>query len=56
MPKNLMDLQLKETGQLPGACWATWLERTKDWEALTFIEDGCRTHMLLTSPMIHLNK
>ncbi len=34
MPKSLMDLQLKETGQLTGACWVAWLERINDWEAL----------------------
>jgi signal transduction histidine kinase len=34
MPKSLMDLQLKETSQLTGAYWATWLEHTNDWEVL----------------------
>jgi GAF domain-containing protein len=34
MPKSLMDLQLKETSQLTGAYWATWLEHINDWEAL----------------------
>jgi len=56
MPKSLMDIQIKETGELTGAYWATWLECTNDWEAVASIEDDCRTHMLLTPPMIHLSK
>jgi signal transduction histidine kinase len=31
-----MDIQLKETSQLTGACWAIWLEHTTDWEILAF--------------------
>ena len=29
-----MSIQLRETSQLTGACWAIWLERTSDWEIL----------------------
>jgi hypothetical protein len=56
MPKSLMDIQIKETGELTWACWATYLERTNDWEAPASIEDDCRTHMLLTPLIIHFNK
>jgi signal transduction histidine kinase len=34
MSKSLMDVQLSETGQLTGACWATWLEHSDDWKIL----------------------
>ena len=34
MPKNMMSIQLKETSQLTGACWAIWLEHTNEWEIL----------------------
>ena len=34
MPKNQMTIQLKETSQLTGACWAIWLEHTSEWEIL----------------------
>ena len=34
MPKNQMTLQLRETSQLTGACWAIWLEHTSEWEIL----------------------
>jgi signal transduction histidine kinase len=34
MTKSLLDLQLKETSQLTGAYWATWLEHPNDWEVL----------------------
>lgn len=29
-----MTIQLKETSQLTGACWAIWLEHTSEWEIL----------------------
>jgi signal transduction histidine kinase len=29
-----MSIQLRETSQLTGACWAIWLERSSDWEIL----------------------
>jgi signal transduction histidine kinase len=32
--KNQMSIQLKETSELTGACWAIWLERTSEWEFL----------------------
>jgi len=32
--KNLMSVQLKETSQLTGACWAIWLEHSSEWEIL----------------------
>jgi two-component system, NtrC family, sensor kinase len=34
MPKNQMNLQLREASQLTGACWAIWLEHAIDWEIL----------------------
>ncbi len=34
IPKNLMDVQLKETCQLTGACWAIWLEHSTEWETV----------------------
>jgi len=34
MQKNQMTIQLKETSQLTGACWAIWLEHTSEWEIL----------------------
>jgi signal transduction histidine kinase len=33
-PIKPMSIQLKETSQLTGACWAIWLERSSDWEIL----------------------
>ena len=32
---NQMSIQLKETSQLTGACWAIWLEHTNEWEILS---------------------
>ena len=32
MPKNLMDIQLKEMSQLTGASWAAWMEHNAEWE------------------------
>ena len=32
--KNLMSIQLRETSQLTGACWAIWLEHSSEWEIL----------------------
>lgn len=32
MPKNPMDIQLRETSRLTGARWAAWLEHDADWE------------------------
>ena len=34
MSNNQMSIQLKETSQLTGACWAIWLEHTSEWEIL----------------------
>ena len=34
-PNNQMDIQLKETSQLTGACWSVWLEHTNEWEILS---------------------
>jgi signal transduction histidine kinase len=33
-PIKPMSIQLRETCQLTGACWAIWLERSSDWEIL----------------------
>ena len=35
-PKNVMDIQLRETSQLTGACWSIWLEHIDKWEILAF--------------------
>jgi len=34
MEKRQLNLQLKEAGELTGAAWAAWLERSNDWEML----------------------
>ncbi len=34
MEKSLLDLQLKEAGELTGAVWAACLERSNDWDFL----------------------
>jgi putative methionine-R-sulfoxide reductase with GAF domain len=47
MPKSLLDLQLKETNQLTGAYWATWLERTNDWEVLASYETNLQQRAVL---------
>jgi two-component system, NtrC family, sensor kinase len=48
MAKNLMDIQLRETGQLTGVCWAVWLEHNVDWEALATYRINAQLRKTLT--------
>ncbi len=34
MQKNILDIQLKDAGQLTGINWAAWLESTENWKLL----------------------
>lgn len=44
MRKSQMDLLLKEIGQLTGATWAIWLERSSNWEALSSYKVNLKQH------------
>ncbi|HEX7621358.1 MAG TPA: ATP-binding protein [Anaerolineales bacterium] len=44
MRNSQMDLLLKETGQLTGASWAIWLERSNNWEVLSSYKVNLKQH------------
>ena len=42
-----MNVQLKETSQLTGACWAIWLEHANKWEILAFYKINARNRSVI---------